>query len=46
MSVNSASLFAPIEARKPKLAVVEIGVRRRTVGRDNGQTSAFYTSSP
>src|SRR5215218_11392747 len=31
MTVNSASLFSPIEARKPKLAVVVIGVGRRGV---------------
>jgi hypothetical protein len=35
MTANSATLFALIEARKPKLAVILIGVRRRGVGRDN-----------
>jgi hypothetical protein len=43
MSVNSASLFAPIEARKPKLAVVAIGIRRRGVGRDNGARRRTYS---
>jgi hypothetical protein len=36
MTVDSASLFAPIEARKPKLAVVAIGVDRRGVDVENG----------
>jgi hypothetical protein len=43
MSVNFASLFAPIEARKPKLAVVATDPASANADRDNGARRRTYS---